>query len=120
MHELSLAQGILDVVGQYVPAEQAAGIRAVKVRIGRMAGVVPESLEFSFNAITADTPWQSARLDIIRVPTVAQCNECPGRFEIEDIAFSCPECGSTSIRIVSGTDLQVVEIELEDEHIEEL
>ncbi len=120
MHELGIAQGILDIVGQYVPESQAAGIRSVKVRVGQLAGVVAESLEFSFQAIVAGTSWQTARLEIEKVPTVVECSQCRGRFEIDDIAFSCPECGSTNIDLVSGTDLQVVEIEMEDQPAEAL
>jgi hydrogenase nickel incorporation protein HypA/HybF len=118
MHELGIAQGILDIVQQYVPQEQAADVRSVKVRVGQLAGVVAESLEFSFQALIADTPWQTAQLQIHRVPTVAGCNTCNSQFEIEDIAFLCPTCGSTRIRMISGTDLQVVEIEMHDEHAE--
>jgi len=120
MHELGIAQDILDIVQQYVPEEQAAGVRAVKVRVGQLAGVVAESLDFSFQAIVSGTPWQAARLDIQKVPTVAACRQCNGRFEVEDVAFMCPECGSTNISLVSGTDLQVVEIEMEDERAEAL
>ncbi len=116
MHELGIAQGILDIVQQYVPQEQGAGVRSIKVRLGQLAGVVPDSLDFSFQAIIADTPWQAARLEIVRVPTLAGCNGCDTRFEVQDIAFQCPTCGSTSIRLISGTDLQVIEIEMEDQH----
>ena len=41
MHELSVAEGILDIVRCYVPATDGAKVRAVKVRVGRMAGVLP-------------------------------------------------------------------------------
>ncbi len=118
MHELSIAEGILEIVQQYVPCEQAPAVRSVKVRIGRMAGVVADSLEFSFSAIVSDTPWESARLDIEHVPAAGECRSCGSRFEIEDIAFLCPACGGNGIQLVAGTDLQVVEIEMEEDHSE--
>jgi len=120
MHELSIAQGILDIIRQYVRPEQAAAIRRVQVNLGRLSGVVPESLDFCFSAIVADTPLQAARLDIVRTATVACCNDCGGRFAIEDLVFLCGQCGSTSLRVVSGTDLKVVEIELDEEQSEVL
>lgn len=120
MHELSIAQEILEIVQQYVPADRAAATRAIRVRVGQMSGVVPESLRFSFEAIVSETPWQNARLDIERVPTTARCNGCGVQFEIEDIAFFCPSCHGTDIRLVSGTDLHVAEIEMDEEQSEAL
>ncbi len=120
MHELGIAQGILDIIQQYVPKEQAPGVQWVRVRVGQMAGVVADSLEFSFEAIVADTPWQTARLAIDKVPAVAHCSRCDRRFEIDEAAFICPACGSTGIQLISGTELQVVEIEMADETDEAL
>jgi hydrogenase nickel incorporation protein HypA/HybF len=62
MHELSLANGIFDIVRQYVPAERALLVRAVRVRVGDLAGVVPDSLAWCFSAIVSDTPYEKAWL----------------------------------------------------------
>lgn len=115
MHELAIAQGVLEIVQQYVPEEQAGLIRSVRIRVGQLSGVVPESLEFSFEAIVAGTPWREAKLQIERITAMSRCNGCAASFEIEDLVFCCPACGSTDIRLVSGRDLQVVEIEVADE-----
>lgn len=64
MHEMGLAEGVLDIVRQHVPLERAAEVREVIVRIGAQAGVLPDSLEFCFSAIVAGTPYASARLAI--------------------------------------------------------
>jgi hydrogenase nickel incorporation protein HypA/HybF len=114
MHELAIAQGVFEIVRQYVPENEAGSIQFVRVRVGRLSGVVPESLDFSFEAIVAGTPWHSAKLQIERVPAMSQCVGCGASFEIEDLVFACPACGSRNIRLVSGRDLQVVEIEVAD------
>ena len=111
---MGIAQGILEIIQQYVPEEQAGSIRSVKVRVGQLSGVVADSLDFSFGAIIADTPWQAARLNLEHIPAVSHCSGCAVNFEIEDLAFCCPACGSTEIRLISGTELQVVEIEVDD------
>jgi len=64
MHELSLANGILDIVRQYVPVERAPRVRTVRVRVGDLAGVVPDSLAWCFSAIVLDTPYHTASLAI--------------------------------------------------------
>jgi len=113
MHELSIAQGILEIVQQYVPESQAAGVRSVKVRVGPLSGIVPESLDFSFEAIVSGTPWQAAKLDIEHTRARLHCSVCAADFETRELVFCCPECGCPEIRMVSGTELEVVEIETE-------
>ncbi len=113
MHELSIAQGILDIVQQYVPEDQAAGVRSVRVRIGPLSGIVPESLDFSFGAIVAGTPWRDAKLDLVLVPARLRCNGCTRESEARELVFCCPECGGHDIQMVSGAELDVVEIETE-------
>ncbi len=114
MHELSIAQSILEVVCEAVPPGQARDVRIVRVRVGRLSGVMADSLEFCFGAIIADTPLSGAALMIEPVPAVSDCRSCSHRFTISDLTFLCPSCGGTNIAVVSGTELQVTEIELAD------
>jgi len=114
MHELSIAQGILDIVREHVPEGQSAGVRNVEVRVGRMSGVVPESLEFCFEALVLDSPFQRARLAIESIPVRCTCRRCAAEFEIDDPIFLCRECGSGDVHVSSGTELEVVQIELDD------
>ena len=118
MHELALAQSILGIVEQYVPAAQAAAVARVRVRVGALSGVVPDSLEFCFDAIIGGTPWQYAKLHIDRVPATAACEACSATFGVEDLAFQCPNCGSREVQMASGMELQVLEVELKDEATE--
>ena len=114
MHELSIAQSIVDIIHQYVPDHQAGDVRLVKIKVGQMAGVVPDSLDFCFGAIVNDTPLSQARLDIEETPLECQCKICHEIFAVEQASFLCPQCGSGEIKLISGTELQVVEIELSD------
>ena len=120
MHELSIAQNIVEIVQQYVPGEAIPDVRSVRVRVGGLSGIVPESLEFSFSAIVAGTPLGSARLDIERVPAISRCEGCKTEFEAADFVFVCPACGGLNTRLISGSDLQVVDIELEEAPVQEI
>ena len=64
MHELGVAQGILDLVREHVPDSQADSVRGVTVRVGDLAGIVTESLDFCFGAIVTGTPFSNAFLKI--------------------------------------------------------
>jgi hydrogenase nickel incorporation protein HypA/HybF len=115
VHELSIAQDILNIVHQYVPEEQRSEVQSVKVRVGRLSGVVPDSLDFCFSAIIGETALSGAKLDIQQTPARSRCNQCSTGFEIEGMSFNCPACGDSDLEILSGTELQVLEVELAEQ-----
>jgi hydrogenase nickel incorporation protein HypA/HybF len=118
MHELSIAGNILDIVAQHVPGERAAAVRAVKVRVGMLSGVVPDSLEFAFDAIVAGTAWGSAKLEIERREATGKCLRCSTEFPLEEPRFACPSCGDPGICVISGMELDIVEVVLAEEPAE--
>jgi len=120
MHELSIAQSIVDIIGQYVPQQNRHTVRSVKVRIGDLAGVVPDSLSFCFSAITSGTPIAEALLEIEHVPYVLHCAACQSDSATEPGLAVCPRCGSRQTTILSGTELQVVTIDVDDDLPEHL
>ena len=67
MHELGVAQSIVDIVRAHVPPAQAAAVREVRIRVGDRAGILIESLEFCFGAAVAGTPYGAAVLAVDRV-----------------------------------------------------
>ncbi|MBN1566966.1 MAG: hydrogenase maturation nickel metallochaperone HypA [Acidobacteria bacterium] len=115
MHELGIAQSILDIVRQSVTEEQASAVRWIRIRLGQLSGVVPDSLEFCFKAIVSDTTLQKAALAIEQMPTVFRCKKCGYRFQVNDLEYLCRECKSPELEILSGKELDIVEIELEEE-----
>jgi hydrogenase nickel incorporation protein HypA/HybF len=114
MHELSIAQNIFEIVQANLPVADAGSVKSVKIRVGQLSGVVPDSLEFCFTAITQGTPLQGAILDIEQVPFILKCRSCSMSFESEAGIVLCPTCGGTDTEVISGTELQVVEIEVND------
>jgi hydrogenase nickel incorporation protein HypA/HybF len=118
MHELSIAQGILDIVCRAVPEESRPQVRIVRLRVGELSGVVPDSLDFSFTALTANTPLAASRLAMEELPYVVHCRSCDATERCEPGLRPCPRCGGVDTEVVSGLELQVTEIELEDDQQE--
>jgi len=114
MHELSIAQNIIEMIQQYVPEPEWKQVAAVRIKIGVVAGIVPDSLEFSFQAITSESALRKTRLIIERIPFRVQCHTCNTITENEDGFALCGECESTDIKVLSGTELQIAEIEIRD------
>lgn len=118
MHELSIAQNILEIVLANLPAGEDHSVKSVKLKVGEQSGVVADSLEFCFTAITQGTPLEGAELDIVRVPFVLKCKKCDESFQSEAGIVLCPSCGGMDVEVLSGTELQVVELELLDIEVE--
>ena len=119
MHELSVAQEIIRIINQYLPDPTPNSVKSVKVNVGKMSNILTDSLAFCFDAIISDTSLKGAELEIIETPVVINCSGCNSESEIEPPIFSCPVCGNNQIKIISGTELRVDEIELYDEVREE-
>jgi hydrogenase nickel incorporation protein HypA/HybF len=115
MHELGIAQNILEIVQHAVPKEQTPAIRAIRVRVGPLSGVVPDSLEFCFQAIINETDMQKASLKIEQLPAILSCRKCSYRFKTKDLEYLCQSCGSPDLELVSGREMEIVDIELEEE-----
>jgi hydrogenase nickel incorporation protein HypA/HybF len=114
MHELSIAAGIVEIVEQHVAAGRRADVRTVTVAVGDYSGVVPESLAFCFEVVAGESGIGEARLEIRRVPVVLRCPGCGTDVEQEPPLPACPGCGGKRMVMVSGSELQVLEVELED------
>lgn len=115
MHELSVAQNIVEIIQEHVPSDGLRRVKNVSLKIGELAGVVPDSLEFCFDAITEQTPMRNAVLVIEHVPFAVECRKC-GKVLTNSVGtLVCAGCGSDETRIASGNELLVTAIELLDE-----
>lgn len=113
MHEMSIAQGLIEIIEEEMEKHGAKTLRSVHLRIGQLSAVVPEALSFCFEVITEGTALQGARLYMEIVPLKGYCPGCEAEFEIVDYAFVCPSCGSTRIETTAGRDLSIVELEVD-------
>jgi hydrogenase nickel incorporation protein HypA/HybF len=112
MHELGIAQSIYDIVLQSVPEELAPDVRKIRIKLGQLAGVIPDSLDFCFNILVSETNMKQAVLCIEQVPLISECRECQCRFQVEDYIFLCPSCQSANLDLISGKELEIVDIEV--------
>lgn len=111
MHEMSIAQSILEIVLEEGKRHRLEKVNTIKLQVGAMAAVVPESLTFCFELLSKDTLAAGTKLEIETVPVVARCAACNLHFEVEDYVFLCPECNQPALDLVSGRELSVQSIE---------
>ncbi len=112
MHEMAIAQSLLDIVLQHA-AEQPGKVTRIKLQVGQMTQVVPDALEFGFQALAQGTVAEKAVLDIEIVPLTVHCESCRHTFSLGNYRFLCPKCQSTQIKILTGRELAVEYLEVE-------
>jgi hydrogenase nickel incorporation protein HypA/HybF len=113
MHELAVTQSMLDLVLEEARKVGAGRIQKINLVIGNLSGIVGDSVEFYFQFLSKDTMAQGATLAFESVPTRARCRDCEAVFELEEVCWSCPGCGNSSLEIVGGNELYVDSIDVE-------
>jgi hydrogenase nickel incorporation protein HypA/HybF len=116
MHEAGIALNLIDAVQQRLAAEPAARVAVIHVRVGELAGVSTDALDFAFECLAATTPLAGARLVFDLVPLTLLCDACGQSSPVEDLVFRCGVCGSERTRVASGRELEVRTLELVEEN----
>jgi hydrogenase nickel incorporation protein HypA/HybF len=108
MHEMAITQSVVDAV-----CEHAAGrrVRSVKLEVGALCAVVPASMTFCFDLVTAGTVADGATLEVDMRPGEARCRSCNTCFELTDPILLCP-CGSADVEVLAGRDLRILSMEV--------
>lgn len=113
MHEMSLAEGILQLIEETVRRENLNRVTAVYLEIGRLASVEVESLRFCFDVVIKDSVADGARLEIIDVPGTGWCMDCNESVPMSDKLGGCPRCGGWRVQVTGGTEMRVKELEVD-------
>lgn len=113
MHELSLVAGLFDTLEETVREHRAAKVTMVRLKVGKLSGVVPDLLESAFDTYKKGTIADGARLEVVEVPVRFRCRDCGGDGLDVEGDFSCLACGGRNVEILEGRELLVERIELE-------
>lgn len=113
MHELSIVVSLFEILEEKAKEKKAKKILSVKLKVGKLSGVVPECLETAFDIYKKETIASKARLKIEEVPLKVQCQKCRAEIIKDDFIFVCDKCGSTELKTLSGTELLLEKIEME-------
>lgn len=90
-------------------------VERISLHVGRLSMVVPEALQFAFTVAREGTIFQKALLEIKEIPLVAKCNGCGEQIRMESPIFACTRCDSADLQIISGRELFIESVEVEEE-----
>jgi hydrogenase nickel incorporation protein HypA/HybF len=115
MHELSVCQGMLRQVDAIAAEHRAHAVTGITVRIGPLSGVEPDLLAQAFPIASAGTVADGAELLIETLPVRVHCQTCGEETEAAVNRLLCGSCGDFHTRLVSGDELLLASVELENE-----
>lgn len=115
MHEMSLAEGVLQLVEETARREKARQVKRVILEMGDLAAVEESALRFCFDAVARTSLAEGAVLEIVRVPGAGWCWACADTVPMGHLTDPCPRCGGYRLQATSGTEMRVKEIEINEE-----
>lgn len=118
MHELSIATSIVESVTETAASYPGARVLEVRLRVGALASVVEDSLQFCWNIVTEDTPLAGSKLIVRTLPVIVHCANCNTDSELAGVQnFHCPRCGYIAADFRQGRELEIESIEIDDEPV---
>ena len=113
MHEMSLAEGVLQIIEESARTQNFTKVRKVWLEIGQLAGVEAEAMRFCFDMVVRDSIAHEASLEIIEMPGQARCLHCAEVVPVQTLLDACPKCGSYQVQITGGNEMRVKELDVE-------
>lgn len=112
MHEMALAQDIVQILHSNLKSIDLQTVTIVRLSVGVLMMVERESLQFAYQVLTEKTPLQNSKLEIIEEPLTISCNNCGNRHIVENYEYTCQNCQSTDYTIIAGREMYVKEVEI--------
>jgi hydrogenase nickel incorporation protein HypA/HybF len=112
MHELSIADAVVTIASRHAAGRR---VTSVELKVGHLRQVVPDSLMFAFELVSAGTELEGAQLVIEEVPAAVLCRACRAETELEAFPAHCGACGGLDVEVSGGDELLVEALELEDD-----
>ena len=113
MHEMSLCEGVLQVLETEAKRAGFKKVKTVWLEIGELSTAEPEAMMFSFDVVTRNTLADGATLEIIRTPGTAWCMHCAKSVSVKQRYDECPDCGGHQLQVTAGDELKIKELEVD-------
>jgi hydrogenase nickel incorporation protein HypA/HybF len=113
MHEISLCEGVLQILEDNAESQGFSQVKRVWLEIGALSGVDPEAMRFGFDAVMKGSLADGAVLEIIELPGNAWCLPCSKSVAVKARYDACPECGSHQLQVTGGDEMRIKELEVE-------
>ncbi len=114
MHELSVTESILEIVLRHGQEHNAKKITDIYLVIGDLSSIIDDSIEFYWNYISENTIASGAHLHFKRIQATLKCSDCSTEYLLTDSNLPCPECNSSSVKVIAGDEFYLDAIEIDN------
>ena len=113
MHEMSLTESVVEIAVDEARKNGARKVTCIWLEVGALSHVEPEALAFCFQAVSAGTLAEGARLEIERIPGAGWCLDCEKTVPLAERFGACPECGRFRVQMTAGDEMRIREMEID-------
>jgi hydrogenase nickel incorporation protein HypA/HybF len=113
MHEMSIAESILEIVEDAARQQGFAKVKEVRLEIGALSGVEIEALSFCMDVVLKGGVADGARVELERLPGTGWCMQCAESVALEALYDPCPRCGGFQVQATGGTEMRVKDLLVE-------
>ncbi len=113
MHEFSIIENLIPQVEDFLIKGNYRRAHKIFLDVGELSGVIPDALTFAYEICAKGTLLEGSELRIRVIPVTASCEACFLKFEVHNYSFFCPQCQSRELKLLTGKELKVGEIEVE-------
>ena len=113
MHELAIAQGIIDIVNAEQKNQGFERVLEIKLKLGEFSGIIPQCIREFFPIAAAGSPAEKAELVMESIPASFSCLDCGYEGPVDRKNACCPTCSSTAIRMTAGREFFVESLKVE-------
>jgi hydrogenase nickel incorporation protein HypA/HybF len=113
MHELAVTESILEISLRHANKANAKRITNLYLVIGQLASIVDDSVQFYWDIVSKETIADGSVLHFRRLPATLICLDCTRQFQPGNDGFSCPNCASDHVKVLSGDEFYMEAIDVE-------
>ena len=113
MHEMSLCEGVLQIIESEGKNQNFSKVKRVILDVGVLSGVEIPALEFAFEVVMRGSVAEHATLEINELEAQAWCMQCAEAITVKQRYDACPKCGSYQLQISSGDEMRIKELEVD-------
>jgi hydrogenase nickel incorporation protein HypA/HybF len=113
MHEMSLAEGILQIVEDAAAQQGFQRVTEIRLEIGALSGVEPDALSFCLDVVLKGSVADGARVEMEKTPGLGYCLDCGETVPVNALYEACAKCGSYQVQATGGTEMRVKDLLVE-------
>lgn len=114
MHELSIAESIIESALSFAAQQQATNITQMELEIGSISGVDKAALETALEIAVRNTILQDTTFIYNEITAEGKCRHCGNRYTLPDLFTPCPSCHQYAPEIITGKELKIKSVTFDD------